>query len=596
MKSLPLLFALCSLLFATTAQAQWLAADKTQYNLAAGWNAIYLHGDAAPLSSVDPANPTMEELFTSYPDVTQVWRWNPNPTPVMFTDAPQITTPGKPEWNVWVRGGVSNTLTRMEGQRAYLVYCDNALENVNILQKAVMPSATWVRHGANLYGFPSSLTASNYPTFSDYFATFPAAIAANTKIYEYVGGPLGANNPMQIFSPSSARVDRNKAYWFSAEAVDNFYGPLEITAASAEGLAFGTSGSVSTLHIRNRASAAATANFFLHWNEVNRPNNSSYPRPVPLTRRVFNPTTLVWEDASATFNLQIPANSTVQVDFGIDRMQMLANSQAIGDHFGSLLYVNATVPVNGVPKPLMEVVVPVTAVRGSLAGLWIGEAQVKAVESKPQASAVKPTARAYPLRYIMHVADDGTARILSQVFMGKLASFGNPLGLCTKEAGLLQTEKAAATRFVSVHLPLDRVIGGAEDLNNMNTFNYDLNSYNSRMQRTISLPFDDPTNPFVHKFHPDHDNKAPNGDPLVAGQESYTVTRQVTFQFTSTAEQVGSTSSLGWGSSVIGGFYEEVISGLHKDSVGVGYGNGLKLEGTFELRRVSDIGSLSITP
>jgi hypothetical protein len=46
---------------------------------------------------------------------------------------------------------------------------------------------------------------------------------------------------------------------------------------------------------------------------------------------------------------------------------------------------------------------------------------------------------------------------------------------------------------------------------------------------------------------------------------------------------VGST---GWGSSVIGGHYTEILRGLHRDA--------LVVSGTFVLRRVSESGSITV--
>jgi hypothetical protein len=111
---------------------------------------------------------------------------------------------------------------------------------------------------------------------------------------------------------------------------------------------------------------------------------------------------------------------------------------------------------------------------------------------------------------------------------------------------------------------------------------------------TITVPFDDPTNPFVHQYHPDHDNKDARGNSLDAGFESYDIERTATFTFTA-APPVGSAVTSGWGSRVIGGTYAEVIQGLHKDTTGVGTGDGLHLTGTFELRRASELGTI-VTP
>ena len=107
-------------------------------------------------------------------------------------------------------------------------------------------------------------------------------------------------------------------------------------------------------------------------------------------------------------------------------------------------------------------------------------------------------------------------------------------------------------------------------------------AFDGKLSFTIATPFDDPTNPFVHQYHPDHDNKS-GATALVAGQESYSVTRQVSFTFAAAPPAGG--SATGWGSSVIGGTYDEVVSGLHKQSVA--------LTGSFELRRASELGALN---
>ena len=102
------------------------------------------------------------------------------------------------------------------------------------------------------------------------------------------------------------------------------------------------------------------------------------------------------------------------------------------------------------------------------------------------------------------------------------------------------------------------------------------------MSCLISTPFDDPTSPFVHQYHPDHDNKS-GTTKLVSGQESYDLERAVTFAISATPP--AGVPATGYGSSVIAGSYTEVFTGLRKDSVTV--------TGTFTLRRVSEIGVLT---
>lgn len=170
MKSL--LLTLAPLFLATTAHAQW---QSTTYTLKTGWNSIYLHGDAT--------HATPEELFAAYPAVTEVWRWNPNPNQTGFTTTPLLPSNGTPEWSKWVRDGPAASLIGLTGQSAYLVKC-SAATSVAIAHRPMPPSNTWVRSGANFLGFPSSKASGNFPTFSNYFATFPTAIAANVKIFK----------------------------------------------------------------------------------------------------------------------------------------------------------------------------------------------------------------------------------------------------------------------------------------------------------------------------------------------------------------------------------------------------------------------------
>lgn len=579
-----LLFALCSLLLAPRlCQAQW---QTTNYTLKGGWNSIYLPGDATYAAP--------EVIFPNSgvtANILEIWRWNPNPSQMQFTSSPLVPTSGTPEWSVWVRGGSSNTLSSLTGQAAYLVKCvgttANTYSGITVKHSPKLPGTSWVRNGANFMGFPTRLNGT-YPLFSQYFATFPAAIAANTKIFKYVGGDLGPTNPVQVFSPSTERVDANQGYWFSAEVVGNFYAPVEVSLSLAEGMDFGRNGSVITMRVLNRTATAMTLTLApvpsgtapaSEEDLSGSTNNVSLPTgSVPVTRRTFNSGTASWQETliSTGYTEAIGPGAAVELSFGIQRSAMTAAST-------SALYASFLRLTDS--TSLFDILVPVRARKTSLSGLWIGEALVKAVESKPEADAVTPTGRTYPLRYILHVADDGTARVLSQVFMGKLTSPGNPVGLCTKEAGLLSTDKANARRLVAAHMPLDRVLSvGSGSV-----------AVPGTLTRSISLPFTDPTNPFVHAFHPDHDNKSATGATLVAGQESYNITREVTFTFTASPPP-GSSVTSGWGSSVIGGTYAEVIQGLHKDSTGVGTGNGLNLTGTFELRRVSELGSLSITP
>ena len=548
MKSL--LRALATLILTATAHAQW---QSTTYSLNSGWNSIYLHGSAT--------HATPDELFASKPEVLEVWRWNPNPNQVGFTSTPLLPSHGTPEWSKWVRGGPAASLSSLSGQSAYLVKCSSAV-SVAIAQRPMPPSNTWVRSGANLLGFPSSKATGNFPTFSSYFTTFPAAIAANTRIFKYIGGDLGENNPLQIFSPAMERVNRDQAYWFSSEVVGNFYAPVQISLSSNEGLAFGRRGSVITARVMNRTAAPMTLRIAPVASDSPPSGQELITAGVPLIRRTLDAQgEYVETPIAAAYNEVIAPDSSVELSFGINRTLM---GGADGALYASLLRFTDSANT-------FDILIPATARKSTLAGLWIGEAVVTAVESKPLENAVKPTGSAFPLRYLIHVADNGTARVLPQVFMGPMAAWPHDFGLCLSEAGLKADAKSAARRIVATHLPLDLAL--------VTTGSF---AVGGDLACTIATPFNDPTNPFVHQYHPDHDNKS-GQTTLVDGQESYNVTRRVRFTFTETPP--GGGSATGWGSSVIGGTYGEVVTGLHKQSIAI--------TGTFELRRASELGTLN---
>lgn len=552
MKSFTALAAL--VLLVSHASAQW---QTTTYSLKGGWNAIHLSGDATHTS--------LELLLPAA--VQEVWRWNPNPQQVQFTDSPLIPSAGTPEWSVWKRGQPENSsLSQLTGQASYLVKCSGTsatTHSVPILHSPLPPSNQWVRSGANLMGFPVAGSGASSPFFNAYFASFPLATAANTRIFKYVGGDLGAGNPLQIFSPATERIDRTKAYWFSADVVGNFYGPAEISLPADRGLSFGRTGSIVSTRIRNRTAAPITITFTPANSETAPAGQPLVTGPVPLTRRTFNASTLLWTETpvAAAFQEVIAPQTTVEVQFGINRAAM---SSVPNTYYASLVRLTDS-------GNLMDIYLPASATSTSLAGLWVGDIALKKVSNSSTATGNTP--REFPLRTLLHVSDSGSISLLSKVFIGRLAAGAHDLGVCTDEALLDPATLDTAQRLVSAHLPLDQVLSSGSGGVNPG----------QSLVRTIQISHTDATNPFVHQYHPDHDNKSPRGQALPAGVESYNITRTCTFSFTA-SPPAGSTVSSGWGSSTIGGNYQEIITGLHR--------NPITLTGTFELRRANELGTL----
>ena len=110
----------------------------------------------------------------------------------------------------------------------------------------------------------------------------------------------------------------------------------------------------------------------------------------------------------------------------------------------------------------------------------------------------------------------------------------------------------------------------------------------SSVSTTINLSFDDQaSNPFLHTYHPDHDNlDASFRTGLARGNESFGVRRQITLSFTAPAADF---DSLTRGGVILNGTYTEVVSFLGKP----GAQRDFTARGALTLNRVSDLGTLS---
>lgn len=542
-----------ALLLATPASAQW---RSTTYTLKTGWNSIWLNGDATYL--------TPDEHFAGQTDIVEVWRWNPNPDAVQFTDSPSQPTQGTPEWSVWRRGQPQySDLALLSGQTSYLVRLrDGAAQQTLTLKQRVEPPRTvWRRSGPNLLSLPTKKNGSQFPAITTYFTTFPEAAAA--KIYRYNGGPLTAANPLRIVSLSTERLDSTQAYWFEAKTVGDFMGPLHFEISDPSGLNYGKSGSVVTVTVRNRTNLVQTLTFTGLGSEAPPAGQPEIAGPVVLTRREFNTSSNQYEDSpfAAPFAITVPASGSAQLSFGVNRTAMPG---APGSLFASILRITDA-------ANMMDVNLPVSAGAASLAGLWVGDAELTDVESKVPGFSGTKVDRPFPLRYLIHVDASGRATLLSQVYLGVLNGPDLPAGIATAESLLSAAHRDKAMRLTAAHLPLDRVTLTSGGFGAGGT-----------ITGTITLPFNDPVNPFVHQYHPDHDNKDARLQPLPAGKESYTVNRAVTFTFPATAP-AGQQAT--WGSRVLTGGYSETFTGIHKQPISA--------SGTFILRRVSENPSLS---
>jgi len=538
---------------AGTASAQWLT---TTYTLRPGWNAIWLHGDASHL--------TPAQAFASETRISEAWRWNNGSTGRQFSFNAANPSGGLPDWSYWSRNGTGNTLASLPGQTAYLVRNTHSANiTFTLTARAMAPDVRWTRSGANFLGFPSRAAGSTpaFPTFQNFFASFSAGISGS-PVFQYIGGNLSSANPRAIPSYSAERVDRLQAYWFEADVTNDFYGPYSISFKNGADLAFGLQRLTSTLLFRNRTSANLTLTVAPVNSEAAPAGQTQVAGPVPLTLRSFDPSTARWNETplGASASIVVPPNSTAELPLGLARTAIQP-----GAFHASILRVTDS-------TNLTQVDLPVSATGDTNAGLWVGEATPTGVGSFVQGYAGTEISTLAPsLRLLLHVSGAGSANLLSQAFLGQRASDGADC-VATNQAALKAENLPDAARFFAAHMPLDRVIACSGST-----------AAGSTLTAQIQIPFDDATNPLVHQYHPDHDNRSATGTALPAGRESANITRHLSLTFT--ADPPGATAGTGWGGNAIGGTYSETLTGLSK--------NPVTITGTFRLQKASSIPTLT---
>ena len=190
-------------------------------------------------------------------------------------------------------------------------------------------------------------------------------------------------------------------------------------------------------------------------------------------------------------------------------------------------------------------------------------------------------ARPFSLRLIVHVAADGSAQLLQRVFSGVDDAL-EPV-LTTLEGNLKEGSLELARRISAPHLPFTEsnlpwdFTGGTFDLG-------------ESLSTTVAVGAGDQrSNPFLHAYHPDHDNRNATFDAdLAPGLESFAISRALTLEFASPGDDF---SALTATAIEMGGVYAETItvSGSGPDS------NTYEVRGAFLLTRITDNDTLLTT-
>jgi hypothetical protein len=536
---------------------------------------------------------------------------------------------------------------RLSGNAALLVKASTPT-TWSVKGRPVAPSYRWTLTGLNFVGFP---TATPVPNFETFLAPDAQALdwKQSSEIFRYQGGNLGATNPI-VVSPILQRnvpVARDQAYWIrTGEPTDQIYnhyfGPFQVTGSGSTGLHFGDSQGQARLYLKNMTRSNLTVTLQEVPSEA--PPTGASPAVLPLmvrgpfvtTNLTFSYSNLPNTPSSWTLAAHGTLGSEVEITLGVDRSQM---GTSPGATFAGVLRFTDSLG-------LTRVDIGASATNASRAGLWVGNAIVDNVSQylKPYAKATNaslfhavlnqknltvgtnnPTgtnilpfaigpnghryewdmntgrilvfsttnkgnyllngpillvpdkvARPVPLRLIIH-NNGTTSRLMQRAYLGR-NSQSNQVVAARQQP--IAGDLANARRLSAVHLPTSDVIppwllSGALQPG-------------STLSTTIDLPFSDhASNPFLHTYHPDHDNIDNRDDTfqttLLSGKESYDLRRVMTLSVTAPGNDFDSRTR--GGTSLEGNYAETVSFRMNHTATELKRFNVL---GTFTLTRVTD--------
>ena len=592
--------------FALPARAQWLTQS---ISLKTGWNAVYLHVDAAHdslpnLVGADLSNPILE-----------VWRWLPAISTAQFVQSPQQPAENS-QWASWNRNATTDQLLqRLVGNSAYLVRCASNY-TWTVKGKPLAPAYEWTTTGLNLLGLPT--VPASPPTFDAFLSQVPA-LQQNAELYYYPGGDLGATNPARVLYTRTLKVTRGQAYWMrSGTHYNRYFAPFELVL-SGSALDFGSNLSMLRVRLRNLTASALTLHLQLVASEASPAGQTPIAGLPPLLLRgAFDSTNLTYTCTnlpanaphSWTLSPSGQTNSEVEIVLGLDRSAITASPDAL---LAGIVRVTDALG-------FCQVDAPVCATVATTAGLWVGAAAVTQVGAylktyaRGAASPILVTngatvftndlaftnngaygvtalntnlggvPAAYPLRLIIHnPASGGPAVLLQRVYCG--LGLGSNSVVATAESQLSPAALASARRISAVHLPWSAAntpwvftgnLGGGSPLTTTVA-----DSYRNRA-----------SNPFLHAYHPDHDNlNSTFTQQLPQGSEAYTIERQVTLQVIPAATDFASRTA---GNQSLTGTYLETIRllGLARAG-GTNDTRSFQVAGAFSLKRISEITTLT---
>lgn len=573
--------------------AQWVTETHA---LEVGWNSVFLR--------VNPANDRADSVFGGTSEIERVWTWR-----VTAPQSADDPASAGAEWLVWLPASdpnsIVNNLVGVDGGQVYLIKA-SAPATFTVTGIPNADKTDWLAGSnvAGLYVDPASPSS-----FANYFA--PSSPHSSSSIFT-----LNTNGSLSSVS-SSANATAGTGYWISASAATTYSGPVDINTSALRGLDYEKTLVELQLSMRNldpNAIRNVTLSVSGSATVPSDPNDlPSDAGVIPLQIRQFTTDPnqiyqLLAFDTSnprafSLGNATLPQQATRILQISVKRQGQTAAvlaTDGTGTQYQSVVKIN-----DGAG---FERLIPVTAEVPSQAGLYAGQVTVNQVawiqadarivtdRGDPNTNAYedativdsvegagadtttpRPTQAAFSFPVIMHF--DGT----NYTFLSSVTLLREPDPNDPTEPGRFVLATPSCTNCDSLE-PGSNVDGqlfkrriSAANFSFINDLTMTGIGFGGSLSvPTLTIGENDPLNPFLHRYHPDHDGDRPG--------EVLTVTRDITFDFTC-APSTGQFDRPGQGDAFLSGCYSETLSGLHKRNINVA--------GTFELRRISAIATLN---
>jgi hypothetical protein len=567
--------------------------------LTPGWNAIYVQ--------IAPTEEATESVFAEYvdgdgPQITSVWTWLQHRAKIDFIQDPDpdnlLSAPG------WLRffpepatEAFMTNLFAIQANRAYLVnLAGDSSVTLTITGKPVVPKINWESDSFNLVGF--HVDPSNLPTFADFVDS--SAAHKGQPIYRLV------NDAWVQVDPLNTIIQPNVAYWIFSKGGSSYTGPLHVELPQLNRMEYNTVLDSLTPRFQNSLDVSQSVTLSV----IGNPPGMFYSNDNLNAEDK-------WLALPTNISQTIGADSELRFPLGVRRADFTPAD------------FNQTLEVIGTAGSRW--LIPVSALAPQLNSLWIGtvtidqvsqvqnykqdcdipayqETTYEVVDGEPVETVTEVDAQTFALcrdneglpitkdednvltdvaaefsfRVIMH-RENGVVRLLKDVIQMRKINEDGTMGdyvlltddsLISQYSGVVLRDGEAVGKRVST-MAYD--FGANEQGTQINTLDMESGgSFDSVVSYQLILPASAPTNPYGHYYHAQHGKKIINDQPVF---KAFDLTRTMAFTF------LPNEDGLKEDYDIIGGTYQEVVTGLHKLPI--------IAAGTFTLRHAAPIDTLN---